>query len=93
MPSAGRVNLLHQQDKNRFVYHLLYASPIQRGIARVIEDIVPLYNTKVDVHLPKKIKKIFTIPDKNEISFSENEGTIKIKVPKFEGHKAIVFEY
>lgn len=41
MPSMGRINLLKQAHKNRYVLHLLYASPIQRGSVRVVEDLVP----------------------------------------------------
>ena len=28
MPSAARINLLHQKDNNRYVLHLLYSSPV-----------------------------------------------------------------
>ena len=31
MPSMGRLNLLHQPEADRYVAHLTYASPIQRG--------------------------------------------------------------
>ena len=42
LPSAARINLLHQANDRRFVLHLLYSTPIKRGIASVIEDFVPV---------------------------------------------------
>ncbi len=57
LPSLGRINLLHQTEHKRYVLHLLYASPIQRGSVRVIEDLVPLYNAPVTFDLDKNIKK------------------------------------
>jgi hypothetical protein len=93
MPSAGRVNLLHQPEQKRYIYHLLYASPIQRGIARVIEDIVPLYDIQIHANLPEKIKKVYTIPGNEELDFSKNENGITLTVPKLHGHIGVVFQY
>ena len=51
LPSAARINLLHQSNENRYVMHLLYGSPIRRGMTYVIEDLVPLKNTTVAFQL------------------------------------------
>ncbi len=93
LPSAGRVNLLYQPQNNRYVAHLLYAVPIQRGIAQVIEDIVPLYNIALDVNLPQKIKKCYTIPGNNTLEFNQEGSKVNINVAEMKGHIGIVFEY
>ncbi len=93
MPSAGRVNLLHQPDKSRYVLHLLYASPHQRGKAQVIEDIVPLYDVPVTMDLHKEIKKVYAIPSMQPVEFKRNGGKYTLKVKKLEGHIGLVFEY
>lgn len=93
MPSAGRVNLLHQPGKNRYVVHLLYASPIQRGTVRVIEDLVPLHNTPVTIDLPEKIKSATLIPSGKKLKMEHKNGKIQVVVPEFTCHTAIVFEY
>ena len=37
LPSAGRISLLHQENKSRFIIHLLYAPPLERGRCLIIE--------------------------------------------------------
>jgi hypothetical protein len=93
MPSSGRINLLHQPDKKRYVAHLLYASPIQRGSVRVIEDIVPLYNIPVAVKLPHKIKKAYLIPSGESLTLHWNGNVETMVVPELNCHTALVFEY
>lgn len=93
LPSAGRANLLHQPDKKRYIAHLLYAPAHQRGRAQVIEDLVPIHNTKVTVRLPKKVKKVYLIPSGEELKINRNEGAVTVEVEKFTAHTAIVFEY
>jgi hypothetical protein len=93
MPSMGRMNLLHQPGKNRYVVHLLYASPIQRGKVRVVDDLVPLHNTPVTVSLPEKIKSATLVPSGNKLEMKSVDGKIQVIVPEFTCHTAIVFGY
>lgn len=93
LPSLGRINLLHQPEKNRYVLHLLYAAPIQRGSVKVIEDLVTLYNTPVTLDLKRKVKKIYTIPDGNTLQYEMMDGKVNLAVPEFKGHTAVVIEY
>ena len=57
LPSAGRISLLHQKEKSRFVLHLLYAPPLERGRCLVIEDMPEIHNVEVSINLDKKIKR------------------------------------
>ncbi len=93
MPSLGRINLLHQPDRKRYVLHLLYAAPIQRGSVSVIEDLVPLYNVPVEFDPRKKVEKIYTIPDMKFLDFNDDGQKIRLTIPEFTGHTAVVFEY
>ncbi|WP_168796420.1 alpha-L-fucosidase [Flagellimonas onchidii] len=93
LPSAGRINLLHQPDDKRYVLHLLYASPHQRGQAQVIEDIVPLYDVPVSIDLNKQIKKIYAVPSMKPVAFEKSGTNYSFNVEKLEGHTGIVFEY
>ncbi len=61
MPSAGRVNLLKFSDKSRYVVHLLYGSPIQRGEAQIIDDLPAIYNTPVELRVDEKIKRAYIV--------------------------------
>ncbi len=93
LPSAGRVNLLHQPDKNRYVVHLLYGPPITRGECEVIEDLPPLYNVPVTVDLPVSVKKAVLVPAMQELPLQRNDGNVTVTVPRFSCHAAVSFEY
>ena len=93
-PSSGRISLLNQEKNNRFILHLLYSPPILRADkVQVIEDFVSLSETFVEFRIPKKVKKIYRVPDYKEIDFKYKNGIIKIKIPNFKMHTAIVLEY
>ncbi len=93
LPSSGRVNLLFQPNKKRYVAHLLYGSPIQRGDTRVIEDLPPILDTKVVLNVPEEIKSVRLIPDGINLEFTNTEEGIVAIVPKFQCHAAVVYEY
>jgi hypothetical protein len=93
MPSMGRMNLLHQPHKNRYVVHLLYASPIQRGSVRVIEDIVPLMNIPVVLDVPEKVKSAYMIPSGKRLNLTKTGDVVKIIIPEFTMHTGVVFQY
>ena len=93
LPSSGRVNLLHFPEKNRYVVHLLYAVPVQRGVAQVIDDLVPVYDTAVEIKLKENIKKAYLMPGNIELNTIKSNDKISITVPKFTCHTALVLEY
>lgn len=92
MPSAGRVNFVKQPNEDRYVLHLLYASPIQRGTALVIEDIVPLYNVKVALKVEEKIKRVYLAPQMENIEFRQEGQYVNLAVPKVHGHQIVVLD-
>ena len=93
LPSSGRSNLLYQPEHRRYVAHLLYGSPIQRGDAEVIEDLVPIYDTPVVLNVPETIKSARLIPGNVDLKFTKTDAGITTVVPKFKCHAAVVFEY
>ena len=93
LPSAARINLLHQKREKRFVLHLLYSTPIRRGIASVIEDFVPLNDIRVSFTLPKEINSVTLIPDQKELPIVKKQLTQFVTIPKFINHCALVFHY
>lgn len=93
LPSLGRINLLHQPEHQRYVVHLLYAAPIQRGSVSVIEDLVPLYNIPLKLDLEKAVKRIYTIPDRKDLDYTKRGEKIHVEIPEFTGHIGVVIEY
>jgi hypothetical protein len=93
LPSAGRQSLLHQQKQKRYVTHLLYSPALQRGEVIVIEDFVPVSGVKLTVRLPQHIKSVLQVPGNRKLPFTQQNGVVKVSVPTFTMHTAIVFEY
>ena len=93
MPSAARVNLLHQPQHNRYVAHLLYGPGLQRGGCLVIEDLVPLHDVPVTVRLPQQIKAAYLAPQKQPLTVNNDSQTASVTVPEVRNHQAVVFEY
>jgi hypothetical protein len=93
LPSAGRVTLLKQSEQHRYVAHLLYAPPLQRGRCLVIEDLPELRNVPVAVKVKEKIKNAYLIPGHKRLSLRKSEGGVSVVVPAFQSHVAVVMEY
>ena len=102
LPSAGRVSLLHQEDKGRYTAHLLYGPPIQRGRCQVIEDLPTLTDVRVRLRVPEKVTSLMLVPDGTSLELREapgtpadgrSERTVETTVPRFAAHCAIVASY
>jgi len=93
LPSAGRVTLLKQSEQHRYVAHLLYAPPLQRGRCQVIEDLPELKNVPVAVKVEENIKKAYLIPGHKQLFLRKLEGGVRVVVPAFQSHVAVVLEY
>ena len=93
MPSMGRLNLLHQPDDRRYVAHLTYASPIQRGNVRVVEDIVPLHDVAVSVSLPVEVTRAYLVPAMREVTLVPDGDRLAVTLDELDMHAALVLEY
>ena len=93
LPSMGRLNLLHQPGQRRYVAHLTYASPIQRGNVRVVEDIPALRDIPVHFDLPVDAKRVYLIPQLRELAAERTDAGLSVVVPTLEGHAGVVVEY
>ncbi len=93
MQSCGRVSLLKQDHKNRYVAHLLYAPALQRGDVCVIEDLPEVSGVTIEVDVPEKIKSVVSIPSGKKMRFKRSNGKIIVDVPTFSMHTGIVLNY
>jgi len=92
LPSAGRVTVLHQENQKRFIIHLLYAPPLERGRCLVIEDLPEIHNVELYINLNKRIKNAYFLNLDKNILISENKK-INVTVDKFRMHEALILEY
>jgi GH35 family endo-1,4-beta-xylanase len=93
LPSCGRVSLLKQEQRQRYIAHLLYAPALQRGDVMVLEDFLPVSGVEIEVDVPEKVKKVYQIPDGKELAFTHDGNRIKISIPTFTMHTGIVINY
>ena len=93
LPSSGRVSLLRQKAKNRYVAHLLYSPALQRGDCKVIEDFPSIFGVTLEMRVPERATKVRTIPDGETLAFTQENGTVKVAVPTFAMHTGVVLEY
>jgi hypothetical protein len=97
LPDRGVVSLGKQDDK--LITHLLFAHTTVRGRGiEVIEDIVPLYNTKISVKsdkIPTRVYKAEYIDDGlklEDLNFEYEDGYVNTVVDKFALHAMIIME-
>ena len=95
IPTAGRIRMTHQTEQNRYILHLLYSNPIQRGKVSVIEDLPIIANVSVKISVKKVIKRIYTAPQMNKIDCNKHNDNdcIEFICPEFSSHQIIVLEY
>jgi Hypothetical glycosyl hydrolase 6 len=91
LPSSGRVSLIKQADKKRYVAHLLYSPPLGRGDVQVIEDFPSIDKAKVMLTVPETVRSVTAIPSGKSLQFSQSGNGVTVSVPPFSLHIAIVF--
>ncbi len=92
-PTQGRVHFVEQNKENRYVLHLLYASPIQRGSVAVIEDIPVIQNIQVEMRVDKSIKSAKLMPQNIEVEYIQKGNHVSVLVDEMCGHQIVVLEY
>jgi hypothetical protein len=94
LKAQGIVTLQHQKNENRYINHLLYATPVKRGEnVEIIEDIVPVYDIDVELKLSEKVKRVYLAPQMKDISFEQENDKVEYKVDKVDCHQMVVIEY
>lgn len=103
LPSTARVSLM--KHDNKYILHLLYANTIKRGgemdletayggrtkSIEVINELMPIYDIDIELKLDGKVKSAILQPQGKAISFSQEEGKLKLKLDKFLCHQMIEF--
>ena len=96
LPAQGITTLMHQADKKRYINHILYAIPVKRGEnIEIIEDIPSLYGINVKVKIPQEevVKKVYVVPDKADIPFTQDGSDVSYRIPRHWCHTMVVIEY
>ena len=92
--STLRVTVNDQAKENRFVAHLMHYIPERRGMKfDVIEDVIPVYDVGLSFHLPKTVRSAKLVPEGEDLSFEQENGELRVTVPKLEGHQMLELSY
>ncbi|BDI29005.1 hypothetical protein CCAX7_10560 [Capsulimonas corticalis] len=99
LPSTARLSLMVQPEEERYVLHLLFATPVLRGAAEgedakpveVIEDLTPLYDVRCRVNIPRvKIRSARLAPTGETLEIEETAGGgVTFTVPKVLCHQMV----
>lgn len=89
------VALNEQESEKRYILHILHYIPNKiADEILTIEDVIPLYNIRFAVNVPKNVRKIQRVPDKQEIKFTICEnGSVEFCVPEINGHCMVELSY
>lgn len=94
LPAQGITTLQAQTASNRWVNHLLYASPVRRGQGvEVIEDLLPLMNTEVTLPAAEQVKDVYLAPQNVKLPFSQVDGFVTYTVPLWSCHQMVVLQF
>lgn len=104
LPTDGRFNLLEQKNHHRYVAHLLYAPKSRRGSVdiagqgthrpvEIIEDLVPLRDTKIRLQLPRRVKQVRLVPQGVGLNFTQERHRLEFSVPEFTAHQMVELTY
>jgi len=93
-PSTLLVSINVQPKLNRYIVHLLHYIPERRGTEfDIIEDVIPLHDLEIGVHVPHAVTAVAMVPEKVPLDFRTLDGGIRVCVPKLAGHQMIELAY
>ena len=91
-PTTLQVTVNEQPDENRWIVHLLHYIPERRSQEiETIEDVIPLYNVKISIKLPK-VKDVMSVPEQESLPYEQKNGRVEFMVPQLVGHQMIALE-
>lgn len=79
-----------QAAEKRWVLHLLHYVPVRRGADfDVVEDVIPLFDVKVSVRSPGRVKAARLVPDGPDLEVRRRRGWVEFTVPEVRGHQMV----
>jgi len=94
-PSTLLASVTAQAAHNRWIVHLLHYIPQRRATElEIIEDVIPLHQTKLSLKLPRPARQVLLQPgDDGPLETWAAGGRLEFIVPEIRGHQMVVVEY
>ena len=90
-PSTLEVTVMRQH--NRTIVHLLqFVAERRTQTLDIIEDIIPLFDVALSLRLSRAPKQVCLAPQKTALDWNHDQGRVRVRIPRIEGHAMIVFE-
>lgn len=94
LPRSGRATLRHQPDRNRYVLHLLHATPALRGSingdnVQPIQGLTKLHGIDVSVAIDGTATAVRLVPEGDALPFEQGDGRVSFTVPSLTGHQMV----
>ena len=74
--------------------HLLHYIPERRGQDfDTIEDVIPVFDLKASVRIPRKVREVVAVPQGVKLAFAEKGGRVEFTLRKLDGHQMIALHF
>lgn len=94
LPAQGVTTLQAQPSENRWVHHLLYASPVRRGLnVEVIEDLPVLSDIEATISVPAPVREVYLAPQGLKLPFRQANGRVHYTLPPWSCHQMVVLQF
>ena len=86
--------ILNEGEEDVQMLHLLHYIPEKRAEdIYTIEDVIPLFNTEVEMNVgDKAIKRVLLVPEQQEIAYCQDRDILSFQIPEIKGHQIIKVE-
>lgn len=95
-PSTLELKLHRQEKEHRYILHALHYIPVKKSKKmEIVEDVIPIYDTKVTLYLDTPVKSVTMVPGGKEIEYFSDEeaGKISFVIPEIHGHEMVEICY
>lgn len=93
-PSTLEICVNEQEPSRRLVLHALHYVPERRCEALdIVEDVIPLYDTQIELRTGKKIVSAQLVPQGVPLAVDEIPGGVRLRIPLIEGHQMVALHY
>ena len=92
LPPGGRVAVLHQPHRSRTLVHALYAPPVQRGEAVIVDDVVPVGGVTATLRLDRHTEAATHGGDSLPL-VHHSDGSVSITLPTIRMHAVVVLTH
>ena len=93
-PSTLFASLNVQEEKKRYILHLLHYIP--EKIAEdlhTVEDVIPISDLHIKLNLDKEAESAVLVPEGKPLDIRAGDGSVEFTLPRLEGYQAVEIRF